>query len=202
MRNCFPWMIRCRGFLLAALLSCATSARAEPEIPEPEPPPEYRDPCGADPDCQALVDNAKELHNANLFEAALIDFQKAYHKSNAPWLLFNIGRVQQRLGQYENAIQSYRHYLDSRDEQPEHLDTREKVERALKQTEKAQDEQKKRMFQSLTSANAPKTPIHKRWWFWTLLSGTAVGISLGVGFVIATRDPEASNLVTYRLFTM
>lgn len=154
------------------------------------------DPCMVDEACGKLVDQARNLSKANLYEAALVEYQNAYSRTRSPGLLLNIGRIQQRLNQYESAIKTYHKYLQSDDTNPEN---RTKAQNYLQESEKALAELRRQNFPQLPSAHE-KPPIYKRWWFWTLVGGAAVGAALGIGFGVAARDPDASGLTIYRPF--
>jgi tetratricopeptide (TPR) repeat protein len=86
------------------------------------PPPEANpvmtsdaptDPCMADPRCRTLVDSARTLSKAGQYEAACLAYKTAYSRQGAPWLLLNIGRMQQRLGLNNQAKRSYELYLST-----------------------------------------------------------------------------------------
>ena len=56
---------------------------------------------------------------------------------------------------------------------------------------------------SVTTPAAPAAkPFYKQWWFWTVLGVGAAGLALGVGLGVASREPDSSGLVTYRLSPM
>ncbi len=207
--------------LPAVLLSSLRPTRAESEkaapaphaAPSSPPPAEPRtdaepapadapaesgaaDPCMVDEACGKLVDQARNLSKANLYEAALVEYQNAYSRTRSPGLLLNIGRIQQRLNQYESAIKTYHKYLQSEDTNAEN---RTKAQNYLQESEKALAELR-RLNSPQLPAPVEKPPIYKRWWFWTLVGGAAVGAALGIGFGVAARDPDPGMLVVYRPF--
>lgn len=217
-RSKISWL----GVLLAALLLGSlrpASAESEPPTPPPgttpgaTPPPAAprtdaepapadgqsesgpADPCMVDEVCGRLVDQARNLSKANLYEAALVEYQNAYSRTRSPGLLLNIGRIQQRLNQYESAIKTYRKYLQSEDTVPEN---RTKAQNYLQESEKALAELRRLNSPQLPAHDKP--PIYKRWWFWTLVGGATLGAALGIGFGVAARDPDTTGLTPYRPF--
>lgn len=180
----------------------STSPPAEPRA-DAEPAPSDAqaesgpvDPCMVDEACGKLVDQARNLSKANLYEAALVEYQNAYSRTRSPGLLLNIGRVQQRLNQYESAIKTYHKYLQSEDTSAEN---RAKAQTYLQESEKALAELRRLNSPQLPGARE-KPPLYKRWWFWTLVGGAAVGVALSIGFGVAAHDPDTSGLTTYRPF--
>ncbi len=184
----------------AAAEPAATDPRGQaepaPNQPDAQAQPAPVDPCMADEACGKLVDQARNLSKANLYEAALVEYQNAYSRTRSPGLLLNIGRIQQRLNQYESAIKTYHKYLQSDDTSAEN---RAKAQNYLQESEKALAE-----LRRLNSPQLPTTkekpPVYKRWWFWPLIGGAAVGVALGIGFGVATREPDTTGLVPYRPF--
>lgn len=71
---------------------------------------------------------------AHEYEAALLAYQAAYAMRPASWLLVNIGRVNQKLGRFKEAIRSYREFL-TRDGQQEESDTRSRAKAFLAEAE-------------------------------------------------------------------
>ena len=153
------------------------------------------DACLADARCAELNDAARKVSKEGQFDAALVLYQAAYAQRPTPWLLVNIGRIQQRLNQYESAIKTYHKYLQSEDTVPEN---RTKAQAYLQESEKALAELRRQNSPQLPGHDKP--PIYKRWWFWTLVGGATLGAALGIGFGVAARDPDATGLMVYRPF--
>lgn len=143
--------------------------------------------CLSDTICKAHYDSAREVSQANLFEAALVEYQKAYARRPAPWLLINIGRMLQRLGRHAQALESYEKFL-RQPEQP--TDLRQKVEgyRAEIVALLAEQEAQKRTANGKAESEPPK-PIYKKWWFWLAIGAGAAVVATGVGVGIALRPP-------------
>lgn len=151
--------------------------------------------CDDDPDCAEAVQHAINESEAQQYSAALKTYEAVYQRWPTPWLLINLGRVQQKLNLPEQAIVTYRRYLDST---PNDKPQRVAVARAfLKQAE--QEIELKRYQQLLVVAKAKEKPIHKKWWFWAALGGAAAA-AITVGSVVGTqvpgdRTPSINNVV-------
>ena len=139
--------------------------------------------CLSDPECVALLRSAKSLSRANQPHAALTAYQQAYERSHALWILINIGRMQQKLGWPADAVRTYRQYLQEADAAQE---PQEQVMQVRGYAREAEQD-----LLRLKNPPPPREdkPLHKKWWFWTALAGTAVvagAVTLGV--VFATRQ--------------
>lgn len=148
--------------------------------------------CDDDPDCAEAVQHAINESEARQYGAALKTYEAVYQRWPTPWLLINLGRVQQKLDLPDQAIVTYRRYLDSA---PNDKPQRVAVARAfLKQAE--QEIELKRYKQILRDK---EKPIHKKWWFWASLGGAAAA-AITVGSVVGTqasgdRTPGTNNVV-------
>lgn len=155
------------------------------------------DPCVSDAKCNRMVASAKALSESGQYEAALLGYQGAYALQPVPWLLLNIGRMQQKLGRYQSARDNFRTYLDSEAaKQNEALAN--KVMQYLKQAEEEVAAQKTTPKESppLVPAVAPPSaapvqPLYKKGWFWAVLGGgvAAVGLAVGLGVGLSQRTP-------------
>lgn len=86
----------------------ATSPEAEqaPEVPEVDPYAEAKE----------RVGRGEQLYKDGNFDAALTEFQRAYetmlgHPARS-YVLFNVGRCQEKLYRYTDAVSSYKRYLE------------------------------------------------------------------------------------------
>jgi hypothetical protein len=131
--------------LLVALLLLGHTVRAEapPPTTTSAPPEETQDPCLTDAACRALVSSARTLSAERGYEAAYLAYTAAYARRPAPWLLFNIGRMQQYMGLYAQALQSYRAVLMTASS-PGEEDLRRRAREFLRQTEEDGTENNKK----------------------------------------------------------
>lgn len=68
---------------------------------------EERDACGQNSTCQQLEDQGRELFEKKDYRGALAAYNQAYNLVNAHEFLINIGRLQYRLGLYDEAMNSF-----------------------------------------------------------------------------------------------
>ena len=109
-------------------------------VPAPESP---GDACLSDPECKQLVDHGRALSEATQFEAALVAYQSAYARKDVPWLLVNIGRMRQKLGRHEEALNAYEQFLKTQLGQADPV-LRGRVVGYLAEAENTVTEQKKK----------------------------------------------------------
>lgn len=156
--------------------------------------------CDDDPDCAESVQRAISQSEAQQYAAALQTYEAIYERWPTPWLLINLGRVQQKLNRPAQAIATYQHYLKIA---PTDKAQRIAVARGfLKQAE--QEVQLKRYQQMLSEAKSKEKPMHRKWWFWTGLGGLAVaGAAAAVGGLAATqgaRPAAPTNTLYFSLY--
>jgi hypothetical protein len=142
-----------------------------------------------DAECVQLVQSARRLSDANQLNAALTSYQTAYALRASPWLLINIGRVQQKMGRPAEAIITYRSYLNS---QPDGAEGVETARGYLKQAE--QDlvllKQKERQAAQIQT----QKPIYKKAWFWLAIGGSVVAASaITAGVILGTTSSQPGS---------
>lgn len=194
-----PSSIRYSGsVLLLTWILCAGSGLSRAAIQTSS-----TDACMSDPECATMCDRATERFRAGRHKEALALYQAAYALRPAARLLINIGRVQQKLGHHEDAINSYRKYLDT----PASLEDpegRTRAETFLREAEAAKPEAPAPELVNTKdlAIRAPErrepppspTPAYKRRWFWGVLGGVAavtivtVGLGVGLGTRPSTFD--------------
>lgn len=90
------------GYVEASSKSIAPSKRVARSKP---------DSCLQDPQCKSLYERAYDLSQKKQYNSALSTYKAAYHRVSAPWLLVNIGRIYQIMGNLADAIQNYDLFL-------------------------------------------------------------------------------------------
>jgi tetratricopeptide (TPR) repeat protein len=139
-------------------------------------------------------DRAEKLFALGKFDEALDEYQKAFDAKPLPAFLFNIGQCYRNLGDYQQAIFSYKKYLKLDPGAP----NREHVQELIDDLEgKVEQGDSKRFRLDKDNETPPETtdkPIYKKWWFWTGLA--VVGAAGGVGIYAATRPdgPPSTDL--------
>jgi tetratricopeptide (TPR) repeat protein len=140
-------------------------------------------------------DRGQKLFTLGKFDEALDEYQKAYDASPIPDFLYNIGQCHRNLGNYEQAIFSFKRFLQLDPDAP----NRDKVEIIIDELEDKleRDGARKRHVEQPPPPPPPRettTPVYKKWWFWTGIA--VVGVAGGVGIYAATRPdgPPDTNL--------
>ncbi|MEO7095166.1 MAG: tetratricopeptide repeat protein [Polyangiales bacterium] len=146
-----------------------------------------------DPETRAAkrhFDRGQKLFTLGKFDEALDEYQKAYDASPLPDFLYNIGQCHRNIGDYEQAIFSFKRFLQLDPEAP----NREKVEIIIDELEdklEREGTKKKRVDEPPPPPHAEGSPFYKKWWFWTGIA--VVGVAGGVGIYAATRPDGAPD---------
>lgn len=161
--------------------------------------------CLSDEVCKGHYDAARNLSLAEQFEAALVEYQQAYARKPAPWLLINIGRMQQKMGRDEEAMASFDRYLaldnQSADLRPRVQSYRMEVAQRLSERQRqlrdaASEAAERKLAQQTPKEESPrKPPVYKRWWFWAIVGGGAALAVTGVavGLALQPREPTVPD---------
>ena len=128
-------------------------------------------------------DRGEKLFALGKFDEALDEYQTAFDAKPLPGFLYNIGQCFRNLGDYDQAIFSFKKYLKL---EPDAAN-KESVDRLIEELEekKAQGDS-----QRFVRKPAPQQKhIYSRWWFWTGAAVASVAIAAGgVGIYAATRS--------------
>lgn len=132
--------------------------------------------------------NGEKLFALGKFDEALEQYQQAFEAKPLPGFLYNIGQCHRNLGNFDQAIFSFRKYLTLEPEAP----NKEAVQRLIDDLEerKAREEGQKRIGTPAPVVVSSK-PVYKKWWFWTGLG--AVAAAGGTTAYILTRDKGAPS---------
>ncbi len=144
-------------------------------------------------------ERGEQLFALGRFDAALDEYQKAFDAKPIPDFLFNIGQCYRNLGDYTQAIFSFKKYLKLEPDAPD----REKVEKLIEELDdKQQRDRGQKLIQPTPPMQSPShadahTPIYKQWWFW---AGIAVAsVAGGVGIYEGTKggppNTDLGNIV-------
>jgi tetratricopeptide (TPR) repeat protein len=136
-------------------------------------------------------DRGEKLFALGKFDEALDEYQKAFDAKPIPDFLFNIGQCYRNLADYDQAIFSYKKYLQLEPDAP----NKDAVDKLIEELEdkKARGDGEKLARKPKAAPPAPHTPIYGRWWFWTGIA--VVGIAGGVGIYEGTRtSPPGTDL--------
>lgn len=201
-----------RHLLVAVCLMTALSSRshARQDQRSASETQGAEDACLGEARCNELYENARALSEAGQYEAALVSYQSAYARQPVPWLLINIGRMQQKAGRPQQAIATYKRFLDD----PAAAGDVELQSTARKYLQQAEDEVKGQQpvlrvpsgqataLARPPSAAAPEQsrPLYKKWWLWTTVGAVVAATAVGVGIGLASAQPDVSTATAVRPF--
>ncbi|MBV8760248.1 MAG: tetratricopeptide repeat protein [Deltaproteobacteria bacterium] len=148
-------------------------------------------------------DRGEKLFALGKFDEALDEYQKAFDAKPIPDFLFNIGQCYRNLGDYQQAIFSFKKYLKL---EPDASD-KEKVEKLIDELEEKQERGEGQRLVGKTEKEPPpppppaaeSTPFYKKWWFWTGVA--VVGAGTGVGVYEATKGGAPGTTLGNITFT-
>src|SRR5215471_11919271 len=125
-------------------------------------------------------EHAEKLYALGKFEEALVEYEAAYEAKPLAGFLFNIGQCYRNLGNYKQAVFSFRKYLD---EKPD-AKNRDAVEQLIADLEKKNTEQQRKpdleahrdpsppresvVAKPEEPPPEPERPLYAKWWFWTI----------------------------------
>ena len=134
-------------------------------------------------------ERGEKLFALGRFDDALEEYQTAFDAKPLPGFLYNIGQCYRNLGDYDQAIFSFKKYLKL---EPE-ASNKEAVERLIEELEekKAQGESEKFVKRP---KKQPDKPIYKKWWFWTGVGVVAVGGTAAVFASGGGSSPPTTDL--------
>ena len=133
-------------------------------------------------------ERGEKLFALGKFDDALEEYQTAFDAKPLPGFLYNIGQCYRNLGDYDQAIFSFKKYLKL---EPE-ASNKEAVERLIEELE-----EKKAQGESEKFVRKPKkqdTPIYKKWWFWTGIGVAAVGGTAAIYASGGGSSPPSTDL--------
>ncbi|HEY1813280.1 MAG TPA: tetratricopeptide repeat protein [Kofleriaceae bacterium] len=145
----------------------------------------------------------EKLFALGKFDKALDEYQQAFDAKPLPDFLYNIGQCYRNLGDLDQAIFSFKKYLQL---SPNASD-RDKVEKLIGELQEKLDEEQSKKIVPSPPPPQPEphpqphtppppvahTPIYKTWWFWTGVAVVAVGGSVGI-FEAAKGSPPGTDL--------
>ena len=126
-------------------------------------------------------ERGEKLFALGKFDEALDEYQKAFDAKPLPGFLFNIGQCYRNLGDYDQAIFSFKKYLKDEPDAP-NKDAVDKLIDDLEEKKERGDGQKlvdhpprKKHHQE-----EEDRPFYKQWWFWTGVGVATVAGSVGI----------------------
>lgn len=153
------------------------------------------DACARDPVCFAHAERARELSRLGQLDDALKEYQAAFGLQPMPRLVFNIARIQQKLGQLSEATRTYELYLNLGAEGDKEMATKARgyLDEINVITEPAPGPW-------TPPKPPPPPPIHKRWWFWTAVVIGVGAAATGITLTVMPKPSNPTDIVIYRPF--
>jgi len=134
-------------------------------------------------------DRGEKLFALGKFDEALDEYQKAFDAKPIPEFLFNIGQCYRNLGDYDQAIFSYKKYLKLEPDAP----NKEAVQQLIDDLESKKEHAAAKKLVARPHPPPPGKPIYGTWWLWAGVS--AIAIAGGIGIYEATRsNPPTTDL--------
>jgi len=133
-------------------------------------------------------ERGEKLFALGKFDEALEEYQTAFDAKPLPGFLYNIGQCYRNLGDYDQAIFSFKKYLKL---EPE-ADNKDAVQQLISDLEdkKARGDGEK-FIRKKPKQQTEDKPIYSKWWFWTGVG--VVTVAGGVGIYSATRPDGPPN---------
>lgn len=173
--------------------------------------------------CRTHLDKATQFYKQDRYDAALAEYQAAYVLQPFPLILYNIARIHHKQSRLSDAVAYYQRYLDTghpdRAERAKELLSQaqkpaaqepSKADPPVQEPSKADPPAPTALLAPQRSADAPPpavtpaapqptprastAPLYSRWWLWTLLGVTVLGVAAGVGIGVYLRGPDVSGL--------
>jgi tetratricopeptide (TPR) repeat protein len=136
-------------------------------------------------------ERGEKLFALGKFDEALDEYQKAFDAKPIPDFLFNIGQCYRNLGDYDQAIFSFKKYLKLEPEAP----NKEAVEALIADLENKKQHAvgKSLVERPRPPPTAQSTPFYKKWWF--AVGVTALVVGGGIAIYEGTRtNPPTTDL--------
>jgi tetratricopeptide (TPR) repeat protein len=160
------------------VLACVACLLAVPGPGHAKPRPQGSS--KADPDLERakkLFYQGRQLFDLRRFDQALEKYEAAFEAKALPEFLFNIGQCHRNLDNFDEAIFSFRRFLQLEPETPR----REQIEALIAELEQrkqqaAEDARRVPLIPPDDRGTAGTSrPMWKKWWFWTGLAAVAAG---------------------------
>ncbi len=141
-------------------------------------------------------DRGEKLFALGKFDEALDEYQKAFDAKPLPGFLFNIGQCYRNLGDYDQAIFSFKKYLKLQPDAPD----KDKVEKLIEELQEKKDRgEGQKLIEKQKNQKPPPEhhPFYTQWWFWTgvVVIGAAGGVGIYEGTKSSPPSTDLGNIV-------
>jgi tetratricopeptide (TPR) repeat protein len=135
-------------------------------------------------------ERGEKLFALGKFDEARDQYQSAFDAKPLPGFLYNIGQCYRNLGDYDQAIFSFKKYLRL---DPD-AQNREAVERLIEDLEEQKARGEGEKFSRPRPKKPESKPVYKKWWFWTGIGVVAVGAGVGLAAANGGNGPPPTDL--------
>lgn len=153
------------------------------------------DACARDPVCFDHAERGREASRQGQLDEALREYQAAFGLQPMPRLVFNIARIQQKLGQLAEATRTYELYLNLGAEGDKEMATKARsyLDEIYVITEPVPGPW-------TPPKPPPPPPVYKRAWFWSVVALAAGATAAGITIGLWPRPTNPTDIVIYRPF--
>lgn len=153
------------------------------------------DACARDPVCFDHAERAREASRQGQLDEALKEYQAAFGLQPMPRLVFNIARIQQKLGQLADATRTYELYLNLGAEGDKEMAAKARsfLDEIYVITEPVPGPW-------TPPKPPPPPPVYQRPWFWVVLIGSVGAAATGLTVGLLPKPSNPSDIVIYRPF--
>lgn len=160
--------------------------------------------CVTNAACRVLHEQAAQQSKSGQLEEAEKSYKLAYQASHDERLLFNIARVLDKRGQWEEAKTYYSRFLESKiDDESQKAKAREylgKLELTNPPLSPATVVQTAPIAPPLTGPTNDErrtdTPAYKKGWFWGVVAGSVAVVGLGIGLGVGLGVERGNRIPT------
>lgn len=156
------------------------------------------DACARDPVCFDHAERGRELSKQGLLDDALKEYQAAFGLQPMARLVFNIARMQQKLGRLTDAARSYELYLNLGAEGD--VEFTAKARSYLDEIQIVTEPPAAPLVFPPPLPPPPPPPLYRRWWFWSLLGIAAAGTAAGIAVAATPRPTNPTDIQIFRPF--
>jgi hypothetical protein len=179
------------AWLLILALTVAAPALVRAEGEGAKPTPEQLNLA------KQLNKDGERLFNLGKFKEAAAAYAKAHEAVPLPGFLHNLGQCHARMDtvrELDKAVFYFESYLARQPDAANGPEVKEEIARLERKIETLRDYKKPVLLGvnggplTRTVEPAPKSPIYKKWWFWTIVGAVVAGAAAGT--VVALQPGE------------
>ena len=155
-------------------------------------------------DCPVDLDSnyyqmGRKFYKEGQFEKSIECLKLANQQKPRPLLIYNIGMAYRKLNRHFESIAYFQRFLSTADNLTE--DERLRVQAFIDQSAKARITGEKitadPQITRLDPGQDEKVLLYRKWWFWTIVGGTAAAVGLAIAVPIIVQQNNRDFCTTY-----